>query len=354
MPSCPQCGAALKDGVRFCTGCGRPVLLDTASSAPERAEPLRQSGPSNQAPSVSPSAEPSSPPPPQYTPPRQQTHTAAPPAYSVEGWSSGGPAPGSRYELSSTGGFIGILLLMCIPLVGLILMSVWACGGCRKLQKRNLARASLILAVIGLALSLVLGFAFRGVIGRMSAEGIGGTAGAAQSLGLGALLSGSPAGGGAAEDQGGTGTPGVLSGLVGVFSGHAGTEAEDGSSSGTGDLAGLPEAVDQMNQDASAKAGGWPGGLRAYPGGAAVSVETYRTQVTGTTREEMRSYIEALKKDGFAFQDFYELGFTEADMLELNGWWGTDGTLYLSLSYYDGTVTIDHMTELPDLEDYFN
>ena len=171
MPNCPQCGAALKDGVRFCTGCGRPVLLDTASSAPERAEPLRQSGPSNQAPSVSPSAEPSSPPPPQYTPPRQQTHTAAPPAYSVEGWSSGGPAPGSRYELISTGGFIGILLLMCIPLVGLILMIVWACGGCRKLQKRNLARASLILAVIGLALSLVLGFAFRGVIGRMSAEG---------------------------------------------------------------------------------------------------------------------------------------------------------------------------------------
>lgn len=54
MPNCPQCGAALKDGVRFCTGCGRPVLLDTASSAPERAEPLRQSGPSNQAPSVSP------------------------------------------------------------------------------------------------------------------------------------------------------------------------------------------------------------------------------------------------------------------------------------------------------------
>ena len=231
---------------------------------------------------------------------------------------------------------------------------MWACGGCRKLQKRNLARASLILAVIGLALSLVLGFAFRGVIGRMCAEGIGGTAGAAQSLGLGALLSGSPAGGGATEDQGGTGTPGVLSGLVGVFSGHAGTEAEDGSSSGTGDLAGLPEAVDQMNQDASAKAGGWPGGLRAYPGGAAVSVETYRTQVTGTTREEMRSYIEALKKDGFAFQDFYELGFTESDMLELDGWWGTDGTLYLSLSYYDGTVTIDHMTELPDLEDYFN
>ena len=58
MPNCPQCGAALKDGVRFCTGCGRPVLLDTASSAPERAEPLRQSGPSNQAPSVSPPAEP--------------------------------------------------------------------------------------------------------------------------------------------------------------------------------------------------------------------------------------------------------------------------------------------------------
>lgn len=205
---------------------------------------------------------------------------------------------------------------------------------------------------MGLALSLVLGFVFRGVIGRMSAEGTGGTAGATQSLGSGALLSGLPAGGGAAQDQGGT--PGVLSGLAGVFSGHAGTEAEDGSGSGMGDLAGLLEAVDQMNQDASAKADGWPGGLRAYPGGAAVSVETYRTQVTGTTWEEMRSYIEALKKDGFTFQDFYELAFTKADMLDLDGWRSTDGTLYLSLSYYDGTVTIDHMTKLPDLEDSFN
>ena len=42
-------------------------------------------------------------------------------------------------------------------------------------------------------------------------------------------------------------------------------------------------------------------------------------------------------------------GMSEADMQSMNAWWGTNGKWYLSISYADGTVTVDHMTELPDL-----
>ena len=35
-------------------------------------------------------------------------------------------------------------------------MIVWACGGCRKLQKRRFARAKLIVAVLNLALTIML------------------------------------------------------------------------------------------------------------------------------------------------------------------------------------------------------
>jgi len=37
----------------------------------------------------------------------------------------------------------------------------------------------------------------------------------------------------------------------------------------------------------------------------------------------------------------------------MNAWWATDGNIYLSVSYVDGVVTIDHTNELPDLESYF-
>ena len=79
------------------------------------------------------------------------------------------------------------------------------------------------------------------------------------------------------------------------------------------------------------------------------AVESYRTEFSGTTAEELQSYIETLKAAGFVYQDFYDMGFSEADMLSYGGWWGTDGTWYVSLSFSEGVTTIDHLTELPDL-----
>jgi len=68
------------------------------------------------------------------------------------------PPRGSRYELISIGGWVGILLLLAVPVVGPVLVLVWALGGCRKQQKRNFARASVIVFLISLVLSAALAF----------------------------------------------------------------------------------------------------------------------------------------------------------------------------------------------------
>lgn len=240
------------------------------------------------------------------------------------------------------------MLLMCIPILGQILMIVWACGGCRKLQKRNLARAGLILLVISLILSLILGFAFRGALKGFAgeADGEGGTSSGSI---LGRLLGGGSSG----AEQTGSDAGGELDDLTALAGLLNGLSAESGEDAG-GSLEALLENAADVNREAEQHSDGWPSSLPEYPGGAMSAVESYRTEFTGTTREEMHAYIDTLKNDGFAYTDFYGFGMTEAEMLDIDGWWGTDGNLYLSLSYLDGTVTIDHTTELPNLEDYFS
>ena len=125
-----------------------------------------------------------------------------------------------------------------------------------------------------------------------------------------------------------------------------GLTGQEGSGNGWEALA---DGIEQSNKDAEANSDGWPKNLRAYPGGTSIAVESYRTEITGTTLEEMKAYIGELKEDGYKYQDFYDFGFTEEDMLAMNGWWGTNGEIYLSLSFSEGTVIVDHTYELPDL-----
>ena len=78
------------------------------------------------------------------------------------------PKKKSKWGIISTKGYIGINLLMAIPVIGLILTIIWACGGCRKYAKRNYARAMLIFMAIGIILlivgALVLRFVFPELI----------------------------------------------------------------------------------------------------------------------------------------------------------------------------------------------
>jgi len=352
---CTNCGASLSDETRFCTECG--ATLDSAPAAGAAA-----------------------PPPP---PPAQPAYQAAPAATAVAAPPQKGkkqrraaaydddtPAPGSRYEPISTWGYIGISLLMCIPIVGLIIAIIWAFGGCRKVNKRNFARAMLIMMAISLVFSIIIGFALKALfntaleaieqetgvnISEFAESGGEGGLGA-----LGGLLGGGSSGGG---DAGGLG---ALAGLVGGSGGATNSDIEEleelskilgglealQGGEGSGEGGGLGELADRaadINREAEAANDGWPSTLREYPGGNAKATASYRTEISDTTLEEMMGWIEDLKKDGFKYQDFYDFGMSEEDMLGMNGWWAYDGKTYLSVSFSEGTVIVDHTKELPDL-----
>jgi len=63
----------------------------------------------------------------------------------------------------SVGDWILTLILLCIPLVNIIMMFVWAFGGTPSISKRNYCRACLIIAAIFLVLGLVFTFALGGL-----------------------------------------------------------------------------------------------------------------------------------------------------------------------------------------------
>lgn len=437
---CTGCGATLADDRKFCTECGTPVNAeekgaspaeqsaereavnkvpdmgtpvpveiqrkpDAQSSAPvqpayqnpsDAARPRRRSVQSTQ-PATPPTPRPTpqiNPQPVYQQPVYQQTAPVMPqqPVYGGDAV----PAKGSKYEPITAGGYIGIMLLMCIPVIGLILTIIWACGGCRKVNKKSLARAALIMMAVSLVISLILGLVFKGVVNK-----------AMESAGLAEVISGtSDSGTDTKEDEEGlmdffkaaenaeekagkqensNGSSGTsentdaselseLSGLLGLLGGLSGSgdsnvtnsdiqelqELEkilEGLGAATGgDTTGLEGLVDgaiEANQDAEKLNDGWPKTLRPYPDGTATAVASYRTEISGSSKETLHQWIEDLKSDGFEYQDFYDFGMTEEDMLNMDSWWGYDGTTYLSVSFYEGLITIDHTKELPDLESYF-
>jgi len=63
----------------------------------------------------------------------------------------------------STGDWILSLIVLCIPIVGFIIMLVWAFGGTPSSSKRNFCRAQLFFLLLFIALSLLFLFAFGGM-----------------------------------------------------------------------------------------------------------------------------------------------------------------------------------------------
>lgn len=322
MANCIQCGAPLSEGSRFCTSCGSSL------GAVESAE---QGYPQ--------------PPPPQRVSRRPDAGRQP---------KSPAPGSGSKYELISTGGIIGIMFLMAIPVIGQLLMIVWALGGCRKIQKRNLARAALIMTLIALILGAVIGFA-----AKKMAQSAMENAGITQDELMASVQNGLSGGDAASSGESG------FSGLLGLMDTLSGGESSDtggelgqladlfdqlealgGDSSGVGQLI---DQVEQINEEAAKHSDGWPSELPSFPSGSMRSTASYRTEFVGTTLEDTQAYINTLKAMGFVYQDFYGLGMSEADMAGYGGWWGYNGKWYISISYADGTAIIDHMTELPDL-----
>lgn len=144
---CENCGKNLPDGAKFCNGCGAKVEPMQSAYAAE---------PASSAPTYTP--------PPAYTPPPVQTAYASGQTYVPQS-----PAYSSQpdSEPLRVGQYIGMFLLMIVPILSIILLFVWSFGGTVNLNKKNFARAVLILSAIGMVLSIVFGAALIGIMGEL-------------------------------------------------------------------------------------------------------------------------------------------------------------------------------------------
>jgi predicted nucleic acid-binding Zn ribbon protein len=106
MAFCTECGTNVPNNVKFCTECGAPV-----------APPVQQ-------------------------PPMQPQQPQQPAAYA-----------GGTDTVIGMGGYIGMTLLFCVPVVGFIACIVFAATS-KNLNRRNFAKAMLVFLIIGLVLSV--------------------------------------------------------------------------------------------------------------------------------------------------------------------------------------------------------
>lgn len=201
MSVCAKCGEELKEGVRFCIHCGAPQEAPAEEKKKENETPVvPETEPVQEAPVEEKQAEEAPaetadtaenecaqqpaaaetveekpapafvvvtppPPPPAAEPPKP---APVPEIGGKDKEESDKPGKKSKWGIISTWGYIGIDLLMAIPVIGFILTIIWACGGCRKYAKRNYARSKIIFFVAGIVLTiaaaLVVRFAFPELI----------------------------------------------------------------------------------------------------------------------------------------------------------------------------------------------
>lgn len=133
---CESCGAEIANDSSFCTSCGKKITFRTAEEARRANQPpVDYSQQYN------------------YAPPQQQYY----------------PQPAWDAPLS-VGQYIGIFLLMMIPVANLILLLVWAFAGSVNRNKKNYARATLLIMVITTALFIILvsifGFSFLNFLSK--------------------------------------------------------------------------------------------------------------------------------------------------------------------------------------------
>lgn len=154
--NCARCGRNNPDSSRFCESCGAELrAAQPIGGAIQRNEPVRPG-----APPAAPYTYANNPPPPGgYVP-------AAPPTYVA--------AQSADTRPLSVGGFLLTMIVMAIPLIGFIMLLVWAFGS-GNVNRRNYARAALILSLIAIGLvivlSLVMGSLMASIIDGFSRNG---------------------------------------------------------------------------------------------------------------------------------------------------------------------------------------
>ena len=129
---CTKCGKENPEVTKFCGGCG--AELGSSNPTPQvEQEVVNQPQPNNPGPNNAASTNQI----PNNQPKNNQTKDTEPK-----------PKSDGKYAVMSVGEYFGSMIIMAIPVVGWIFAIVWALGGTKKVNKANLARATLINIVI--------------------------------------------------------------------------------------------------------------------------------------------------------------------------------------------------------------
>ena len=184
---CENCGNLIAEGSKFCMSCGEKIEIKEAaqevaasveSIASMESTAAAGSDPIPAAPSMpaQPTQSQAVPPPARQTvqpvqpvaqPIQQTIHSSAAqevPPEKIQKPASIKPLPVWKY--------IGIFLLLCIPVLGLVMLFVWSFGESFNRNTKNFARASLILIIIMIVLMIVsyftLGDSLKNILSNFS------------------------------------------------------------------------------------------------------------------------------------------------------------------------------------------
>ncbi len=148
---CEKCGSKLPENAKFCGSCGaKTVPVEPAVATPVHDQPAPPPPPPAQSAAQS------------YTPPAQPaTQGYTPPVQAAAHFGQ------VESEPLSVGNYIVMFLLMSIPLLNIILLFVWGFGSSVNRNRKNFARATLIMFAIMLLFWILAGGMIMGALKSM-------------------------------------------------------------------------------------------------------------------------------------------------------------------------------------------